>query len=315
MKKKNKKNLKVKELKKKQSKENEGNEKQEVHEEDKQKEEKNNAVIFFDKICYEDSIKKFKKKKNENDMDKIKGILEDGYKENYYIITNISNEFYYLFEIIFFCIYLNIIEIYYKKIKEINEKEKLEEEEDEKINQTIEYIKEEKIIIKESIDKIMDHILAFMTTYEKYSIYLNFLEEEGHKTYIKSKYDEVFPEVCKDILYNNDYKSIEDLRKYLLNKKKFLYFDNTKKREMEIIKKKVNFIEDDEKNKIYGNFDNIYKRFLFNTFNENNNLFIGSKKQRVMEFFEKIKYNEEIDTNQKNKAFKEYIDNYLNIIC
>jgi len=143
---------------------------------------------------------------------------------------------------------------------------------------------------------------------------LNFIDEEGHKTYIKSKYDKLCSEFNKDILYNNDYKSIEDLRKYLLENKKFSYFDNTKKREMEIIQKEVNFINDEKINIIYGDLDNINKEFLFNTFNENNNLFIGSKKERVMKFFEEIKYNEKIDTNQKNKTFKEYIDNYLSIV-
>jgi len=81
-----------------------------------------------------------------------------------------------------------------------------------------------------------------------------------------------------------------------------------------LIKKVVIFIEDEKINKIYENLDNMNKRFLFNTFNENNNLFIGSKKQKVMKFFEKIKYDERIDASQKNKAFKEYIDNYFSII-
>ena len=80
----------------------------------------------------------------------------------------------------------------------------------------------------------MDNILDFMTTYEKYSIYLNFIDEEGHKAYIKSKYDILFPKLNKDELYNNAYKSIEDLRKYLLENKKFSYFDNTQKKEMDI---------------------------------------------------------------------------------
>ena len=83
---------------------------------------------------------------------------------------------------------------------------------------------------------------------------------------------------------------------------------------MEIIRNKVKFVEDEKINKNCGNIDNINKKFLFNTFNENNNFYKGSKKEKVMNFFEEIEYNEKIDTNQKNKILKEYIDNYLNII-
>jgi len=160
----------------------------------------------------------------------------------------------------------------------------------------------------------MNNIFSFMTTYEKYNLYLNFIDKEGYRTYIKSKYDELFPKLPEDILYDYNYKSIEDLRKYLLEKKKFLYFDDTKEREMEIIRKKVIFVEDEKINKSYENIDNINKKFLFNTYNENNNFYKGSKKERVMRFFEDIEYNEKINTNQKNKILREYIDNYLNIL-
>ena len=195
-----------------------------------------------------------------------------------------------------------------KKLKEENNEEK------EKIKETIKNTNEDKRIKNERISKIMSSIFNFMTTYEKYSIYLNFIDEEGYKSYIKSKYHELFPKLPKDILYNNDYKSIEELRKYLLENKKFSYFDNAKEKEMEIIREKVTFVEDEKISKNCGNIDNINKSFLFNTFNENNNFYKGSKKERVKKFFEEIEYNEKIDSNQKNKILKEYIDNYLNII-
>jgi len=423
---------------------------------------KKNAVIFFDKLCYEDAIKKLTK--NYNYLDEIKGTLEEGYNNKYDDIkANISNEFYYLFEITFFCIYLTVIEIYNEKQKEIKDKEEQEKEENESfdknniekekcnkknenkiskegnnekelrkeeedkgevniekeneekikkeglnleknkdfqkkdeykegeekemkeeekniekldkeekgnkeeiknedlkegeinknednrkeiierqeneeevnkeinkeevnkqkeesneeneiIKEKIKNIKEDKRIKKERIDEIMSHIFSFITTYEKYSLYLNFIDEEGYRTYIKSKYDELFPKLSKDILYDNDYKSIEDLRKYLLKKKKFSYFDDSEEREMEIIRKEVIFVEDEKINKNCGKIDNIHKKFLFNTYNENNSFYKGSKKEIVMRFFEDIEYNEKIDTNQKNKILKEYIENYLNII-
>ena len=425
-----------------------------------------NAVIFFDKLCYENAIKNLTEKCN--DLDEIKGTLEEGYNDLYDdIISNISNEFYYLFEITFFCIYLTVIEIYNEKQKEINDKEEMEKEEEEEeeenesfeknikegkinkndeeknnievnnneksneeenkeevnieeeskekikkeglnleknikglqnkdeykegekkeikeevknlekldkeesnkekenkvefkkedlkeeeinkkgenreeevnkeinkeeykvmhkkqkeennaenniIKEKIKNVNEDKRTKKERIGEIMKYIFSFITTYEKFSLYLNFIDEEGFRTYIKSKYDELFPKLPKDILYDNNYKSIEDLRKYLLENKKFSYFDDSKDKIMEIIRKEVIFVEDEEINKNCGNIDNINKKFLFNTFNENNNFYKGLKKERVMKFFEEIEYNEKIDTNQKNKILKEYIDNYLSII-
>ena len=73
---------------------------------------------------------------------------------------------------------------------------------------------------------------------------------------------------------------------------------------MEIIRKKVIFVEKEKINKSCENIDNINKKFLFNTYNENNNFYKGSKKERVMRFFEDIEYNEKINTNQKNKILK-----------
>ena len=198
--------------------------------------------------------------------------------------------------------------------EEINKQKEENNEENKKIKEKIKNIKEDKRIKKEGIDEIMSYIFNFITTYEKYSLYLNFIDEEGYKTYIKSKYDELFPKLSKDILYDNDYKSIEDLRKYLLESKKFSYFDDSEEREMEIIRKEVIFVEDEKINKNCGKIDNINKKFLFNTYNENNSFYKGSKKERVMRFFEEIEYNGKIDTNQKNKILKEYINNYLNIL-
>ena len=466
----------IKENKEKDKKKEEDNEKEKLIEKNQKNSIKKNAVIFFDKLCYEDAIKKLTE--NYNDLDEIKGTLEEGYNNKYDDIkANISNEFYYLFEITFFCIYLTAIEIYNEKQKEIKDieeqemekeenelfgknrieeekcnknnekeiskegnneeelnkeeeskgevniekeneeenkkKEKIKEEglnleknkvfpkkdeykeregeekgkekeikeekkniekldkeekgnkeefkkedlkeleinknednreiinkrqgneeeenkeinkeetikqkeenneENEIIKEKIKNIKEDKRIKKERIDEIMSYIFNFITTYEKYSLYLNFIDEEGYKTYIKSKYDELFPKLSKDILYDNDYKSIEDLRKYLLESKKFSYFDDSEDREMEIIRKEVIFVEYEKINNNCGKIDNINKKFLFNTYNENNSFYKGSKKERVMKFFEEIEYNEKIDTNQKNKILKEYINNYLNIL-
>ena len=104
---------------------------------------KKNAVILSDNLWYEDAIKKLAKKYN--DLEEIKGTLEEGYNNKHdNIKANISNEFYYLFEIIFFCIYLNVIEIYNEKQKEINDKEEQEKEEEKDKSFEKNNIKEEK---------------------------------------------------------------------------------------------------------------------------------------------------------------------------
>ena len=154
-------------------------------------------------------------------LNQIKGALERGYREHLKYLKNINNEYYFLFEITFYCIYLNLLEIYLK----------LENDKDEEIS-----------FVRKSIMK-------FIKAYEKYSLYINFIDEEGAKTYMKNKYDELYeylPSIIK--LFPKEYKSNYDLRKYLLDKKRFKLIDNTF---IKIEQKKVNFINEEKLAKLY----------------------------------------------------------------
>ena len=154
----------------------------------------------------------------------------------------------------------------------------------------------------------MNSILYFIETYESDSLYINFIHEEGHKTFIKKKYDKLFENISLD---SDNYKSIIDLRSYLLNNTIFKYYDDNKnEKKIKINKKEVKFIKNEEIDKICGTLNNIDKRLLFNSFNENNNFF---KKPKYSKFFDKIEYDKN-NTQQRNKIFKDYIDNYFNII-
>ena len=193
-----------------------------------------------------------------------------------------------------------------KKIDKTNEKNEDKEKDKEREE-------EEKRKIKNKINEIINSIYNFIITYESKSLYINFIDEEGHKTYIKNKYDELFCNNIKDIkFYNDDYKSIDELRDYLLKNKKFSFYDNTELRQKKIIKQKINFVKKDEK--VEGLTD-IDKKLLFNSFNENTKFFKGEKSNKISKFFEKIEYDKKgIDNRQRKNIIKNYIDNYLNLI-
>ena len=98
-------------------------------------------------------------------MDQIKGTFEYGYKNHIKLIKKIFNEYYYLFEITFFCIYLTMIEFYNKKVKEqedeqdeqYDEKEEEEKEEEEK-EEKEEEEKEEEEKEEEEKERIADFL-------------------------------------------------------------------------------------------------------------------------------------------------------------
>ena len=117
---------------------------------------------------------------------------------------------------------------------EVNEdkKEKLDRKDDLDNNQ-----KEEEDLNKnkekEEIKNIINSINKFIDTYEKESLYINFIEKEGYKTYIKNKYDTLFENQQLDNdLYDKDYKTIDEFRDYLLQNDNidFIYYDNEKEK-------------------------------------------------------------------------------------
>ena len=174
----------------------------------------NNIVIHFDKLFYQSSMDKATGKYKKYLLENIIGSFEKAYENKKEQLKIIDNEYYYLFEITFYCIYLDLLEKYFYFI-------------DKK--------KYEKSFIKDSIEQ-------FISVYEKYSLYINFIEEEGVKTYIKNKYDELFSLISKDIkLYPDNYKTKFELRKYLLNKKQFNMPGN---KDINIIEKNVSFINE-----------------------------------------------------------------------
>ena len=256
---------------------------------------KKNAIVYYDQIIYSKGIKKLIK--NKLCLEEIKGTLENEYEKNNYKIKEITNEYFYLFEIIFFCIYLDSLELF-----DILEKE-LETNLDEKA--------------KENLLKIREELFEFIKTYENNSLYFNFIDEEGHKTYIRKKYDEIYYKLLpKNIkLYNQDYKDISSLRKFFLleNQKKFKFYYNEEEMEIQIIKKSVNFCENRDIKKICGIIKDNDKMWLINSFNENSQFFIGPNAEKVRKFFKKIDF-DNIDENEKNNIFNNYIENYLSIL-
>ena len=122
------------------------------------------------------------------------------------------------------------------------------------------------------------------------------------------------PKIRKLGLYDNDFKDFDSLRKYFLgNQNKFTFYFNKQKKEMPIIKKTVKFFENEDINEICGTINDVDKKLLCNSYNENNKLFKGPNAQKISKFFEKIDYDNK-DENQKDKIFNNYIENYLSII-
>ena len=135
------------------------------------------------------------------------------------------------------------------------------------------------------------------------------------KLILEKKYDEIYygllPKNIK--LYNQDYKDISSLRKFFSKIKKNLNSINKKEMEIQIIKKTVNFCENKDIKKICGIIKDNDKIWLINSFNKNNKFFIGPNAEKVHKFLKKIDYGN-IDENERNNIFKNYIENYLSIL-
>ena len=261
---------------------------EEEEEEEEEKEESKkyifkNIVIYFEEEIYQNAINKTtEKKSNSCKLDEIKGIFEKEFKNNNNKLKKIDNEYYYLFEITFYCTYLNLIEIYYKIKNNVS-------------NNIL------------SISKLINE---YIKAYEKYSLYINFIDKEGIKTYIKNKYDEIFCNFPPHIkFYNAEYKSTSELRRYLLKNKKF-NFKNEKN--IDIIEKNIKFIKKEEINEIYPPLNEHEIEALNMRINEENTLYIGSKAREVKKFLKKFDYDNS-NEKVKNNYFKDYIDSYLSI--
>ena len=150
---------------------------------------------------------------------------------------------------------------------------------------------------------------------KKVFFYLNFIEEEGHKTYIRNKYDKIFKNLPPDVkLYDENYKSISDFRHYLLNNDiSFKYYFNEKSEKIKILKKNIIYIKNKEEKDNREILSNIDKKLLFNSYNENTKFFKGSKIDKVTKFFNKIEYNKS-NSQEKTKILKDYLDNYFNVV-
>ena len=217
----------------------------------------------------------------------IKGSLEEAYNNNIGYLDEIDNEYYNLFEITFYCLYLSILEIYN------NNKNKKNQNED--------------------IQKIFNSIYKFIISYEKYSLYINFIDDEGYKTYIKNKYHELYNYLSNDNdLFENDYKTTSELRKHLLNNMKFKIYDYYGERYIDIIKKDVKFMKNEEIGKKYGSLNENEIMLLYNSINEDKGFYKGEKAKEAKKFYEKFDYDKK-DEFQRNKYFNSYIDNYLSI--
>ena len=265
-------------------------ENKEEEEEEEEKEEKipeeiyKNIVIHYNKQFYGNAIDIATGKKKIYYLKDIIGSFEREYKKNYKILEEIDNEYYYLFELTFYCIYLNLLELYFKI----------------------------KNIYTEKSSLILDYISKFIKVYESYSLYINFIDKEGSKTFIKNKYDELFyllPSYIK--LYPRDYKSILELRKYFLNNKKFKFYKNDYI--IDIIEKDINFIKKEKYNEIYPVPTENDIKTLNISLNNNYHFYKGEKAEKAKIFYEKFDFDKK-DNNQRNKYFNNLIDSYLNIL-
>ena len=271
--------------------EEEDEEEEEVEEEEEEEEEMrkkpiyNNIIIYFNELFYDTIIQKLTSKNIDLYLHEIKGTLEKGYNNNINKIKKLDNEYYYLFEITFFCIYLTFLEIY---------------------NNKKETLRQGKIKI------ISNAIKGFIKAYEKYSLYFNFIDDEGYKTYIKNKYIELYNYLpIKSIVFENEYKTIPELRKYLLNNKKFKIYNKDNAQYVEIIKKKVKFAENRQIKEIFGVVNENDLVLLCNR--EVEEFYKGEKAKEVQKFYEKFDFDNK-DINQRNKYFNKFIDNYLKIV-
>ena len=80
--------------------------------------------------------------------------------------------------------------------------------------------KNNQLYYEKDLNNILKSILKFIFTYERYSLYINFIDDEGYKTHIKNIYDELYNYLSfEPKLYEENYKSSSELRKYLLNNK------------------------------------------------------------------------------------------------
>ena len=245
----------------------------------------NNIIIYFNELFYDSIIQKLTSKNIDLYLHEIKGTLEKGYNNNINKIKKLDNEYYYLFEITFFCIYLTFLEIY---------------------NNKKETLRQGKIKI------ISNAIKGFIKAYEKYSLYFNFIDDEGYKTYIKNKYIELYNYLpIKSIIFENEYKTIPELRKYLLNNKKFKIYNEDKAQYVEIIKKNVKFAENRQIKEIFGVVNENDLVLLCKR--EVEEFYKGEKAKEVQKFYEKFDFDNK-DINQRNKYFNKFIDNYLKIV-
>ena len=155
-------------------------------------------------------------------------------------------------------------------------------------------------------------MIDFIINYEKKSLYINFINEEGYKYHIKDLYEEINNNEEK--LNDKDFKSISELRNFFLTNKNFEYFyfnsENKLKlkKEMKIIEKKVNYFKKDKSN----HHDEIKKSFLLN-YHHIKEFYIGPKANIVKKFFEQIDY-EKLNANERFKYFNEYIKIFNEII-
>ena len=272
--------------------ENEIEEKEEEEEEEEEEEKrnknknknkfKNNIIIHLTKVFYNETLNKMIETRQS--LNQIKGALERGYREHLKYLKNINNEYYFLFEITFYCIYLNLLEI----------------------NLTLENDKDEEISF------VRKSIMKFIKAYEKYSLYINFIDEEGAKTFIKNKYDELYAYAPRYIkLYPNEYKSNYELRQYLLNKKKFKLVNNTS---INIVSKKVNFISEEKIKKIYPPPKNeIELESLHIPTDKDKSFYKGDKANEVKNFYETFNYDSS-NKVQREKFSEKLIESYLSIV-
>ena len=165
---------------------------------------------------------------------------------------------------------------------------------------------------KNDISIILNTIYKFIVTYEKYSLYINFIDDEGYKTFIKNKYYELYNYLPNEsIIFKNEYKSLSELRKYLLTNKKFKIYSEDREEYIEIIKKDVNFLENSQIGKIFGILNSNDIELLCNKTNEK--FYKEEKAKEVQKLYEKFDFDKR-DINQRNKYINNYIDNYLKIL-
>ena len=129
---------------------------------------------------------------------------------------------------------------------------------------------------------------------------------------MKNKYDELYEYLPSNIiLYPKEYKSNYDLRKYLLDKKRFKLIDNTF---IKIEQKKVNFINEEKLAKLYPPPKNENELEALRIPTKKNKCFYkGEKAKEAKNFFQLFDYDSSNNV-QKAKFGEELINSYLKII-